>query len=720
LNAYHDKVLLFFTQECYPGSLSSLPFTIRIVPVTTYPGSHFSPFSDALAHNAELYIMKTVTFDLFLCFLTLSPPIVKHIILMVNNMSVRLVLLLAIMLMQQSVSGQDKEAWFPLMGSKPDATKSSEMAKYDVKFYHINLETTATSLFIRGNTLIKIGTLTDNFDRILLQLTARLTVSSVTVNGNSVSFSRPGDYIDIALSSPVARGLLLDVVITYSGTPDNGPGINRTTSSTWSQTIIWTLSESFHAYQWFPVKQELTDKADSAYIYITSPTPLTAVSNGILKNVTDVGTNLRRYEWETTYPIAYYLISLTVGNYQQYNLTANVGGTTVSQPNYIYNSPGCLEQYKPAIDRTPELIELFSGLFGPYPFAGEKYGHVMAPFNGGMEHQTITMMGLFNFWLIAHELAHQWFGNYVTCATWQDIWINEGFASYCEYLAYEFTGQTGAARTWLGNTYNRALDQPAGAVYLTQAEALNESRIFSSALSYKKGAALLHMLRNEIGNDLLFFGSLRQYLTEFADSTATGLDFLDVVNRHTGEEFRWFFDQWYFGKGYPVVNSTFSRKPGYIKLTLSQFPSDLSNPFFRMRVKVRVDYGSHFADTVLNWTGNGQIFNIPSETPPSAVIVDPDMDILMSRSVSVDMGDLTEESLEIYPVPFSNRLTMKLPGQSSAIKVVVSDLSGTIVLTQEVSSDLTEIVTSHWKPGIYIVTVELPKGSISKSVIKNY
>ena len=444
---------------------------------------------------------------------------------------------------------QAMEEWFTSHGSKPDAAKSAEMARYDVKFYHINLETSATSLFIKGNTLVRISTLTGNFDRILLQLTARLTVSSVTVNGTNASFTRPGDYIDISLPSPVNSGVLLDVNVTYSGTPDNGPGINRTTTSTWSQTIIWTLSESFHAYQWFPVKQELTDKADSAYIYITSPKPLTAVSNGILKSVTDVGTDLRRYEWETTYPIAYYLISLTVGNYQEYNLTANVGGTTVPQPNYIYNSAGCLEQYKPAIDRTPELIELFSDMFGPYPFKDEKYGHVMAPFGGGMEHQTITMMGLFNFGLIAHELAHQWFGDYVTCATWQDIWINEGFASYCEYLAYEFTGQMATARTWLGAAYSRAIGQPGGAVYLTQAEALNEARIFSSALSYKKGAALLHMLREEIDNDELFFGSLRRFLNEFADSTATGLDFLDVVNRHTGGEYRWFFDQWYFGKG---------------------------------------------------------------------------------------------------------------------------------------------------------------------------
>jgi aminopeptidase N len=617
------------------------------------------------------------------------------------------------------VTGQEKQEWFLARGGKPDAAKSAEMARYDVKFYHINLETSATSLFISGNTLIKITSLADNFDRIVLQLTSKLSVSSVTVNGSPASYTRPNNYIEISLSSPVNSGVLLDVVVTYSGIPDNGPGINRTTSSTWSQTIIWTLSESFHAYEWFPVKQELTDKADSAYIYITSPKPLTAVSNGILKSVTDVGADLRRYEWETTYPIAYYLISLTVGNYLQYDLAANVGGTTVPQPNYIYNSPGCLEQYKTAIDRTPELIELFSGLFGPYPFAGEKYGHVMAPFNGGMEHQTITMMGLFNFGLIAHELAHQWFGDYVTCATWQDIWINEGFASYCEYLALEFTGQMPTARAWLATAYDRSLTQPAGAVYLTPAEALSESRIFSSALSYKKGAALLHMLRMEMGNDELFFGSLRQYLTEFANSTATGLDFLDVVNRHTGKDYRWFFDQWYFGKGFPRVHAQYSNKPGYLKLTLNQTPSDPTNPFFRMRVKVRLIYETATRDTILNWTENEQVFTIPGNSRSTGVIVDPDMDILMQKQASVGVNDETQSGIRVYPVPFSERLFVELPSDWKGGSITITNMQGSDVWRRTLTEEVVVAETTDWRPGIYIYRVESGRKVTTGTVIKN-
>lgn len=600
----------------------------------------------------------------------------------------------------------------------PSPAKSAEMAKYDVKFYHLNIETGSTSLYINGNTRIKLQTLTDGFSDVVLQLTSKLAISAVNVDGSPAVFSHVSDYINVTLPEPVAAGTLIDVEVFYSGTPPNDGGITRSTSTAWSQTIIWTLSESFHAYEWFPVKQDLTDKADSAYIFLTVPKPLKGVSNGILRDVADEGTDKRRFEWVTRYPIAYYLISMTVGDYQEYNLTATVNGLTVPQPNFIYNTPGCLEEYRSAIDQTPALIELFSEMFIPYPFAGEKYGHVMAPFGGGMEHQTITMMGMFNFWLIAHELAHQWFGNYVTCATWQDIWINEGFASYCEYLAYEFTGQDGPARVWLASTYDRAMTQPAGAVYLTAAEALNESRIFSSALSYKKGAAILHMLRHEIGNDDLFFGALRQYLNEYANRTATGLDFLDVVNRHTGNDYRWFFDQWYFGKGFPRVSAQYSRKPGYTKITLSQTPSDPSNPFFRMRVRVSVNYDTFSRDTILNWTVNDQIFEVPGEEKPTGVVVDPLRDILMERTTAVGIRDDFSFPVLVYPVPFDDKLIIESSADAQSGRIRITDLSGRLIYSGLINSTSFEIETLSWRPGIYIVVIESRAVTERRIVIK--
>ncbi len=588
-------------------------------------------------------------------------------------------------------------------GSGAEGEKSTEMALYDVKFYHIDLETTAGSLFLSGNTIVRIEVVSDGVDKIVLQLTRSLNVSGVLADGLPAGYKHDSDYLEISLPEPVDSGTLVDVQVFYSGIPPDDGGINRTYSAAWGQTIIWTLSESFHAFEWFPVKQELSDKADSVYVYITAPRPFKGVSNGVLSDVADVGTEKRRFEWKSRYPIAYYLISLTVGDYIQYDLTADVNGVLVSQPNYIYNSPGCLETYKDAIDQTPMLIGLFSELFGPYPFAEEKYGHVMAPFNGGMEHQTITMMGLFNFWLIAHELAHQWFGNYVTCATWQDIWINEGFASYCEYLAYEFTGQETAAKTWLAAAYDKAKTLPGEAVYLTPVQALDESRIFSSALSYKKGAALLHMLRREIGDDELFFGAVRQYLSEFGDSTATGLDFMDVLNRHTGNDYQWFFDQWYFGKGFPTVYADFIRKVDYTTLTMRQTPSDLSNPFFRMKVKVRVEYERYSRDTILDWRTGEQVFTIPSRDRPVKIVIDPDNDILMSKGMVSGVYD--DDEAMVYPVPFTDRLYIDVPDHLSANQITITDLAGRRIYQQPVIGIHNEIETSSYLPGNYLISI---------------
>ena len=607
-------------------------------------------------------------------------------------------------------------ASFPADSGIASSGPEAEMAGYDVRFYHINLETSATSLFISGSTLVKVSVVVPHLARVVLQLTTLLQVSGVKVNGAATTFSHQTGYIFIELGTAAAAGDILDIEVSYSGTPPNGPGINRSTSTTWGKTIIWTLSESFHAAEWFPVKQDLRDKADSVYIFITAPRPLQGISNGVLTDVVDLGDNKRRFEWKSRYPITYYLISMTVGDYIQYDLTADVNGVTVPQPNYVYNSPGCLETYKDAIDKTPMLIGLFSDIFIPYPFAGEKYGHVMAPFNGGMEHQTITMMGLFNFWLIAHELAHQWFGNYVTCATWQDIWINEGFASYCEYLAYEFTGQEAAAKTWLATAYDRARTMPSGAVYLTPAEALNESRIFNSALSYKKGAALLHMLRREIADDEIFFGALRRFLTEFGDSTATGLDFLDVVNRHSGNDYRWFFDQWYFGKGFPTVNAGFVRKIDRTVITLRQTPSDQSNPFFRMSLRVRIEYEDYSRDTILDWRCNEQAFVIPSYDRPVRIVIDPDSDILMTKTAVA--GVYEDDDLVIWPVPFSDRLFIDIPVNMAATEVTVTNFAGVRVHKSEVLGIRSEIETSGWAPGQYVIMIRAKNLRQTRVVVK--
>jgi hypothetical protein len=201
-----------------------------------------------------------------------------------------------------------------------------------------------------------------------------------------------------------------------------------------------------------------------------------------------------------------------------------------------------------------------------------------------MEHQTMTGMGHFEFYLVAHELGHSWFGNYVTCATWQDIWINEGFATFAGYLATEILAPEYAdgEREY---RYDRALLEPEGTVYVPEEDLDNASRIFSSNLSYNKGMALLYMIRFELQNDAVFFLTLRNFLDRHANDVATGLDFKEVLEETSGMDFTDFFDQWYFGAGYPIYEVNWEQQGSILILESVQSTSSTQTPLFKMSME---------------------------------------------------------------------------------------------------------------------------------------
>ena len=258
------------------------------------------------------------------------------------------------------------------------------------------------------------------------------------------------------------------------------------------------------------------------------PSKCKAGSNGVLVEVLDLGNVFKKFSWEHRYPIDYYLISVSVAEYIEYTVYANPIGTTNPIPiqNFIYNNPATLPKFKKDIDETVEFIEYFSDIFGLYPFHQEKYGHCMAPLSGGMEHQTMTTQGFFYNTLTAHELAHQWWGNHVTCKSWSDIWVNEGFASYAEYLMLEEL-YPGDELVDMLDRHNTIMSQLGGSIWVE--DSLDGDRIFSSRLTYDKGAAFVHTLRYLINNDELFFTSLKNFQSSFTFSTALGVDVQEVM-----------------------------------------------------------------------------------------------------------------------------------------------------------------------------------------------
>ena len=600
---------------------------------------------------------------------------------------------------------------------------------YDVKFYFLDIELSNTSTYIEGSVRIDAEVTSAILDTFVVELIPSLTIDSVLVNGIVRSVSRSGDEVYVTGLS-FSNGNPITVQIWYHGLPNTGggffSGISTGTSPSWGAQATWTLSEPFNAKQWWPVKQVLEDKADSAWVFITTQSTNKAGSNGVLTAITSMGSNKVRYEWKTKYPINYYLISAAVSTYQEYEIYAHPQGypDSILILNYLYNHPNILNFFKPVIDQTADMIELFSDLFGLYPYASEKYGHAMAPFGGGMEHQTMSTMGSFNFNIVAHELGHQWFGDLVTCGTWQDIWINEGFASYTEYLANEFLKSHSDAQTLMASVHGNVMSQTGGSVFVPAQDATNVNRIFSSRLSYNKGSALVHMIRFEVGDDQLFFDVLKTFLATYAHGVATGDDFRTVLENVSGRSFQDFFDQWYYGEGYPVFDVHWAQiDPTTVRVITYQATSSPVTPLFRMPLEFRFVSASG-GDTLVRLQINQTIdtFFVNVNRTVDNLIADPDKWMLTQvNTISNTTGIESYNKLPVavFPNPAKGMVNIRidensLPGDYT---FVINDLNGRIVLKRTITGSVNAVSLDNLKPGLYHWQVISEKGYNSGKLI---
>ncbi len=215
----------------------------------------------------------------------------------------------------------------------------------------------------------------------------------------------------------------------------------------------------------------------------------------------------------------------------------------------------------------------------------------MAPMSGGMEHQTMTTMTGFHFDLSVHEMAHQWFGDNVTCATWGDIWLNEGFATYAQYLAREhFENQT-TAHGFMKAVHGRAMREAEGSVYVPASFWNHRNRIFSGNLSYYKGAAIIHQIRFVLDNDSLFFETLQRYQQTHAHGVASTEDFKAVLQAVSGTNWDTYFAQWVYGKGYPLYSIEWEQTNNKrLKVYAKQESSSQETRFFAMPYLLHIVY----------------------------------------------------------------------------------------------------------------------------------
>ena len=604
----------------------------------------------------------------------------------------------------------------------------SAMSKYDVGFYFLDLEVTNQSTFIRGSGTIK-GTVDSEISGpFVFQLHRDLDIDSAFFKGQRVTFTRNGDYVSLVTGQALPANAPFDLQVYYNGVSGGSgffSGISSGTDNKWKRRATWSLTEPFAALSLFPCKQVLTDKADSVWVFLTVDKPLLAGSNGILTKVVDLPGDRQRFEWKSRYPIAYYLISFTVGEYQDYSFYAALpgGNDSVLVQNYIYDHPEYLTENKELIDATAGMLALYSELFGDYPFREEKYGHCTAPMGGGMEHQTMTTLTDFRVFLGAHELAHSWFGNLVTCGSWQDIWINEGFASYGEYLAYEYLLSKELADTWMQNAHTWAMSEPSGSVYVPAAAAGNPSRIFSGALSYKKGAALVHMIRYLVNNDELFFQTLRDFLGLYAHSTATGEDMRTLLEAKTGTSFTSFFDDWYYGAGYPSYSAYWHQSPDSLFIEIQQTTSaPLVTSFFRIPLEIKLGRNG-VQDTLIRMDvqAKNQQFRMGMEGTVKTVQIDPDNWLLNGVGEVQWVPDSyfsTGNLLKIWPNPAREKIELEWPETSGEKKLSLYSPQGKIVWKGSEQGRNATIDITGMSAGVYLLRVTSGAWTLEGKIIR--
>ncbi len=611
-----------------------------------------------------------------------------------------------------------------------DVPQTPLLFDYDVKHYFIDIEVSNSSVFVSGEVTFNAEVVVAELDTFAFELLDDLTVSEVLFNGVSESFYQAGDEGFVLVSNPVSQGEMFTVKIVYSGAPPSGgffTGIS-TSYDSWGKNVTWTLSEPFAARDWWPTKQVLEDKADSVWIYLTTSDANMAGSNGLLTDVVNLPDNKVRYEWKSNYPIAYYLISFAVSEYQEYNIyayPAGMGGDPLLIQNFIYDVPGCLEYYQDGIDQTVEMVELFSDLYTLYPFHEEKYGHCLTDLGGGMEHQTMSTMGGFSFGLVAHELGHMWFGDNVTCATWSDIWVNEGFATYTDYLANEFILGEAAANNKMNGIHNSVMSEPDGSVFVPEDEVTYDNvwRIFNGRLSYNKGAAIIHMIRFELQDDDLFFQVLQNFQEEYVDDVATGLDFMNVLNETSGMDFTQFFDQWYFGEGYPTYNISWSQDDAYLYLEIEQTVSAASvTPVFEMLMEYKFHFYSGGDTTVqLYQTDNVNSFMLPITEDIGLIQIDPDNWVLnKTGSISTNVIDSANPAFFTFgPNPANDYLHMEFKNSIGTENTIdIYSLSGALVKTVKTDDIHLNLNIEDIQSGNYLINVSNGDNEFSRKFVK--
>jgi aminopeptidase N len=598
-------------------------------------------------------------------------------------------------------------------------------AAYDARTYDLDLAIDPVTQSLVGDVTVRATVTAGPLSVLELDLASAMTVDSVYLDARPLTFTRPADLLDITLDRAYAAGENVGVRVLYHGAPAGGAfGGAFNFDAVGGSTLVWTISEPFSAREWWPCKDTPDDKADSVSVRVRMPAGWTTTGNGVRLAASTSG-GYAYTVWRERHPIATYLVALTSYPYAVSNDWYKPTPAD-SMPIVFWQVPSNVGAHAAVNAEVKGMLAAFAARFGPYPFLDEKYAHAEVTFGGGMENQTVTSLGAWPEYVVSHELTHQWWGDWVTCASFHDIWLNEGFATYGEALYEESRGGLAAYRTHM--SWYKFFGP--GTVWVADEHDVN--RVFDGELSYAKASWVLHMLRHTVG-DTLFFQGLRAYGQAHAYGNATTADFQAACEAASGRSLQAFFQQWIHGEYYPQYRFRWSAAAaggGYdVTVVLDQVQSW---QLFWMPVDIAVDTPSG-TTTFTAWDSLAtQSFVFHVAAAPTGVRIDPDEWILRSVTpYALGVGDALPIALALAPpspdpAHERTRLAFTLP-RAADVRLQVFDVRGARVWSRAERGAAAGAHAWSWEgvddagrpvpPGVYQVRLETPEGARTRRLV---
>jgi aminopeptidase N len=560
---------------------------------------------------------------------------------------------------------------------------------FDILSYRLELRAAMVTEDFGGSNVIALRLLNPADSIELYQL--KLQIDSVHVEGNAVQYGTDdaSERLVVHLGSVRQSGDTVHIAIWYRRLPGIPRETLRLGYNYFSDTLSglpaplgYTMSEPREARCWMPCYDEPWDKATAA-MNVTVPAGFVAASNGTLDSVTSNVDGTITWHWRESHQIATYLMCATISKFTVPNSRyVRASGDTIPVQYYVW-ARDSLETSN-YLSTVKLMIANLSALFGPYPW--DKYGmSCVTPFAyGGMEHQSMTTLHeayRTNEDVVVHELAHQWWGDLVTCGTWPDIWLNESFATYSEALWHESRDGKPALHSFMSSIEDFNAASWRGKIYDPESQGFG---LFPASV-YTKGAWVLHTLRGMIG-DSLFFGSLRKWRARYAQSSAVTEDLRSIVESEVGHDLSWFFDEWIYGDGWPIYSTAFRWANDTLFVTIVQQQS-AGWPVFRVPLVIGAYTSGAPSEFMVIDSLKTQTIAEPWGSRPDSIVLDPEGWVLKqlgSPLFAPGSGSMPARFIleQNYPNPF-NPVTV-IPYEvatASAVSLEIFDLLGRRVST---------------------------------------